>query len=258
MKTTALITGASSGIGRDLAVNHAARGGDLVLVARREDRLNRLAAEIIDKYGVDAVVLTRDLARPGGAAELHAEVASRELMVDVLINNAGFGQVGPFHEIDAARHETMIQLNVLALTQLTHAFLPEMIARGQGRVLNVASTAAFVPGPSQAVYFATKAYVLSLTEALAVELEGTGVTATALCPGATSTEFAEQAQAGRKRMFTSGAAHSAEVAEFGYAAMLRGETVAIHGRKNRLMPPLLRAVPRKTAARLAGKVMERE
>ncbi len=228
MTTTALITGASSGIGRDLAREHARRGGRLILVARRGDRLETLAAELVDRHGIAVTVLPCDLAAPGAAAALHQEVAGRGLVVDQLINNAGFGGLGRFHEMDPQRQDAMVQLNVMALTQLTRAYLPEMIARGRGRVLNVASTAAFMPGPTQAVYFATKAYVLSFTEAVAVELEGTGVTMTALCPGATVTEFADQAAAGNKRMFRAGAATSAEVAAFGYRAMLAGRTVAIH------------------------------
>ena len=221
MTTTALITGASSGIGRDLAREHARRGGRLILVARRGDRLETLAAELVDRHGIAVTVLPCDLAAPGAAAALHQEVAGRGLVVDQLINsNAGFGGLGLFHEMDPQRQAAMVQLNVMTLTQLTRLFLLVMIARGRGRVLNVASTAAFMPGPTQAVYFATKAYVLSFTEAVAVELEGTGVTMTALCPGATVTEFADQAAAGNKRMFRAGAATSAEVAAFGYRAML--------------------------------------
>lgn len=250
MNTYALITGASGGIGRDLAIEHARAGGHVILVARREDRLQALAAELIDHHGIEAITIAVDLAAPGAPARLHADIASRGLVVDTLINNAGFGGLGRFAEIEPERHARMIQLNVLALTELTRAFLPEMIARGTGRILNVASVAAFVPGPHQATYFATKAFVLSLTEALAVELEGSGVTVTALCPGATSTGFAEAAGAQKLQFFQKGAASSAAVARFGYQAMLRGQTVAIHGARNRMTPTLLRLLPRRLPPRL--------
>jgi short-subunit dehydrogenase len=256
MTSTALITGASSGIGRDLAFEHAARGGDVVLVARREDKLQAIAAELIDRHEVEAVAIACDLANPVSAPRLHQDITSRGIEIDILINNAGFGGLGRFTEIDPARHEAMIQLNVLALTQLTRAYLPEMIARGRGRIMNVASTAAFVPGPLQAVYFATKAYVLSLTEALAVELEGTGVTVTALCPGATSTEFAERAGAQRLKFFQEGTATSTDVAGFGYEQMLAGKTVAVHGTRNRMLPRLVRLLPRSVPPKLVRRMQE--
>ncbi|MBD3220628.1 SDR family NAD(P)-dependent oxidoreductase [bacterium] len=249
-----LITGASSGIGADLAREHARAGGSLVLVARRRERLEELAAELADRHDAEALILARDLTAPDAAGALHRDIAERGLEVDHLINNAGFGGLGLFHEIAPERHEAMIQLNVLALTQLTRFFLPEMIARGSGRVLNVASVAGFVPGPWQAAYYATKAYVLSLTEALAVELRGTGVTVTALCPGPTTTEFAEQAGADRLKLFESGTATSADVAAYGYRAMLRGKTVAIHGASNRMVPTLLRVLPRGVPARMVERV----
>jgi len=253
----ALVTGASSGIGRDLARIHAARGGDLVLVARRRDRLDELAAELRKEHGVTVTVRPCDLARPGAAEEIHREMSDLGLEVDVLINNAGFGGHGRFHEIDPDRHEAMIQVNVLALTKLTRAFLPAMIARRRGRVLNVASTAAFIPGPLQAVYFATKAYVLSLSEALAVELKETGVTVTALCPGATVTEFEAAADLEGSGLFKRGAASSAAVAETGYRAMLAGRTVVVHGAMNRPIPLLARMLPRRMTARIAMKAMEK-
>ncbi len=257
MATTALITGASSGIGLDLARVHASRGGDLVLVARRRDRLEELATQLHEQHGVSAVVLPCDLSLPGAAEDLHREVVERSIDVDYLINNAGFGGYGLFHDIDPDRHEAMIQVNVLALTKLMRAFLPGMIALGSGRVLNVASTAAFIPGPLQAVYFATKAYVLSLTEALAVELAGTAVTVTALCPGATVTEFEAAADLEGAGLFARGAATSMDVAETGYRAMLDGRTVVVHGIRNKPIPLLARLVPRRLAATLAMKAMQK-
>lgn len=255
MPTTALITGASSGIGRDLAHEHARRQGNLILVARRRDRLEALADDLRHQHGVDVVVLAGDLTKPDAVAGLQRTVEKRRLQVDMLINNAGFGGLGSFHQQDPGRQADMVQLNVQALTQLTRAFLPAMIARGQGRVLNVASTAAFMPGPTQAVYFATKAYVLSFTEALAVELAGTGVTATALCPGPTATEFARRAGAADRRMFRAATASSADVAAHGYRAMLAGRAVAVHGLGNRILVPLTRALPRSLVARLVGRLM---
>jgi short-subunit dehydrogenase len=257
MADLALVTGASSGIGRDLAIIHAERGGDLVLVARRRDRLEELAAAMRDRHGVTATVLARDLARPGAAAEIHREVSDLGLEVGILINNAGFGGHGLFHEADPARHTAMLQVNVTALTELTRAFLPAMIARGRGRVLNLASTAAFMPGPLQAVYFATKAYVLSFSEALAVELEGTGVTVTTLCPGATATEFEQTADLDGSGLFERGAASSRDVAETGYRAMMAGKTVVVHGALNKAVPGLMRVMPRKAAAKVARRMMEK-
>jgi short-subunit dehydrogenase len=257
MPDLALVTGASSGIGRDLATIHAERGGDLVLVARRRDRLEALAADLRDRHQVSVLVRPCDLARPGAAAEIHREITDLDLEVDILINNAGFGGHGRFGEIDPARHTAMIQVNVMALTELTRAFLPAMVARGRGRVLNLASTAAFLPGPLQAVYFATKAYVLSLGEALTVELEGTGVTVTTLCPGATTTEFEAAANLEGSGLFERGAAASRDVAETGYRAMLGGKSVVVHGAANKAIPGLLRMVPRGMAAKVARRLMEK-
>lgn len=255
MPTTALITGASSGIGRDLAHEHARRQGDLILVARRRDRLEALADDLRRQHGVDVVVLAGDLTEPGSVSALHATVQKRGLQVDVLVNNAGFGGLGCFVDQDPERLADMVQLNVHALTGLTHTFLPGMIARGHGRVLNLASTAAFMPGPTQAVYFATKAYVLSFTEALAVELAGTGVTATALCPGPTATEFARRANAADRRLFRTATATPAAVAAYGYRAMEAGRTVAVHGVGNRLLVTLARGLPRSVVARMVGLAM---
>jgi short-subunit dehydrogenase len=186
---TAVVTGASSGIGAGLATALAARGTDVVLVARRADRLSDLANRLQHDFGITAHAMSRDLVESGAAAGLVADLSAREINVDVLVNNAGFGTYSAFVEEDASRISAEITLNVAVLVELTHALLPGMVERGFGAVVNVASTAAFQPVPRMAVYGATKAFVLSFTEALWGELEGSGVKALALCPGATDTEF---------------------------------------------------------------------
>lgn len=225
---TALVTGASSGIGRELARIHAGKGGDLVLVARRVDRLKELKTELEGTHSVTVTVLAEDLGDEGAPERIHTRVADAGIEVAYLINNAGFGGRGRFDARDWATDRAMIQVNVVALTALTRAFVPDLVARGSGRILNVSSTAALVPGPLQAVYYATKAYVSSFSYALAEELRDTGVTVTALMPGATETEFAKTADMDRTSMFK--AAFSArKVAEDGYAAMMKGALDAMSG-----------------------------
>src|SRR6266550_6618870 len=217
MKETALITGASSGIGLDLARLFAKDGHDVILVARSEGKLREVAAGLERDFGVKAHVIVADLARPDAPRQLFDALP---VDVDVLVNNAGFGVTGPFAGTDLAKELEMIQVNVVALTHLTKLLLPPMIARRRGRVLNVASTAAFQPGPLMAVYYATKAYVLSFSEAIADELRDSGVSVTALCPGPTETGFAAAANVGATRLFTmSKPADSRAVAEAGYEAM---------------------------------------
>src|SRR2546423_6004428 len=193
MPSTALITGASSGIGLDLARLVAADGNNVVLVARSGDKLAELAAELESKHHIRAFVAPIDLADPGAPEELYHVLEEQGIAIDILINNAGFGTHGPFAEADLAAQMQMLQVNVAALTQLTWLFLQPMIRRKQGRIMNVASTAAFQPGPFMAVYYASKAYLLSFSEALANELHGTGVTVTTLCPGPTITGFQHRA-----------------------------------------------------------------
>jgi len=233
----ALVTGASSGIGADLARELARHGHDLVLTARREPELEALANEL-RVLGATATVITKDLALPGSARELAAELEARALQLDVLVNNAGFGDVGAFVREDPDRIDAMIQVNVASLTALTRAMVPGMVARGRGRILLVSSTAAFQPGPNMAAYCATKAYVLSLGEALARELRGTGVTLTTLCPGATSSGFASESGAENLPLFTSTLVpkmSSAAVARAGYAAMMKGKPVLVTGLVNKLV-----------------------
>ena len=196
---TALVTGASAGIGEEIARVHAEQGGDLILVARRQDRLDALAASIAQEHGVRVDVIAMDLSKTGAAKRLYTKVQEMGLVVDVLVNNAGLGAHGSFHESDLKRQTQMLQVNITALTELTHLFVQDMVDRGAGRILNVGSTAGFLPGPLQAVYYATKAYVNSFSQAIANELEGTGVTVTVLCPGPVATEFQEVADLGGGR-----------------------------------------------------------
>jgi hypothetical protein len=242
----ALVTGASSGIGADLARELARHGHDLVLTARRAEPMRALSAELA-VHGATATVIAADLSRPGAAATLVRELDARRLTVDVLINNAGLGAGGAFASSDPARVSEMLSVNVVALTELTRALLPGMVERGRGRVMLVASTAAFQPGPSMAVYCATKAYVLSLGEALGYELRGSGVTVTTLCPGATHTEFAAVANTGNSALFASPAAavmSSAEVARLGYRGLAAGKRVVITGLINKVVAASGRFSPR--------------
>ncbi len=243
---TALITGASGGIGADIARILARRGDDVVLVARSAAKLDQLAAEL-----GHARVVACDLADPGAPAKLAAEVPA----VDILVNNAGVGDFGPFAEADLAKTMGMLQLNVGALTELTRRYLPGMLERGSGRVLNVASTAAFQPGPLMAVYYATKAYVLSVSEAIAEELRGSGVTVTALCPGPTASGFQAAAAMEHSRLLAGRRLpSSARVAAYGVKAMDAGKVVAVHGLANKLLAQSVRASPRAVTRRLVRRI----
>jgi hypothetical protein len=237
MRPLALVTGASSGIGSDLAREFARHGHNLVLTARRAAPMEALAAEL-QTLGATVTVITADLSASGAAAALAANLDSRQLAVDVLVNNAGLGAGGAFHESDPRRVAETLQVNVVALTELTHALLPGMVSRRHGRVLFVASTAAFQPGPSMAVYCASKAFVLSFGEAIGYELRGTGVTVTTLCPGPTRTEFTIGANTGESVLFTGPMANvmsSAEVARQGYRALMAGKRVHVAGLMNKLV-----------------------
>ncbi len=240
-----LITGASSGIGLELARVAARNRNDLVLVARSEGKLSALREEVERMHGVGAHVLAIDLAEPRGGAHLANAIATLGIEVDILVNNAGYGTYGPFLETDLDRELQMIQLNVATVTELTKRLLPPMVARGRGRVMNVASTAAFFPGPLMAVYYATKAYVLSFTEAIAEELAGSGVTVTALCPGPTESGFQAAAKQESSRLVAGRTlATSAQVAEAGWRAMMAGRTVEIPGVTNKLTAAVPRFLPR--------------
>jgi short-subunit dehydrogenase len=249
---TALITGASSGLGAEYARLFAADKHGLVLVARRKDRLEALAGELRPAHGVRVEVVSMDLATPDGPARLFEEVGRLGLQVDFLVNNAGFGASGAFADLELSRELEMIQVNITSLVVLTRSFLPAMIARRSGRILNIGSTAGFPPGPFMAVYYASKAFVNSFTEALWYELKGTGVSATVSCPGATATEFAEVAGNSRSLLFRLGAANPKTVAAQGYRAMMKGKPMVIHGFKNKLTVQSLRLSPRAVARAVAA------
>ena len=252
-RPTALVTGASAGIGLELARVLAREGHDLVLVARREAALKELADELRDRYGAESVVVTADLAEADAGEQI--ERALGERTVDVLVNNAGFGGVGAFAERTHSDDMRMVAVNVTALTDLCKRFLPGMVARGQGRILNVASTAAFQPGPFMAVYYATKAYVLSLSQALAEETSGTGVTVTCLCPGVTDTEFHGVAGTDAQPLTSGALSMSARaVAEAGYKAMMRGKLVEIPGVHNKVGAQSIRVAPRRVVLKIVRRL----
>lgn len=255
-RETALITGASSGIGLELARLMAA-DFDLILTARNQTRLSDIAFELEAAHGNHVYAIAADLAQPQAPDQLFAEIARRGLEVDALINNAGFGAYGEFAESASQPQLEMIQVNITALTHLTRLALKGMLARHHGRIMNVASTAGFQPGPLMAVYYATKAYVISFSEAIANELQGSGVTVTCLCPGATATEFAARADMEKSRLFKMGKMSSQAVARIGYRAMMKGKTLAITGTRNWLMAESVRFSPRKLVTAIARKVQER-
>lgn len=257
LRKPALVTGASSGIGLEFAKLLAAAGHDLVLVARSEDKLQALAGKLEQKHATQSRIIAADLSKPGAATALSETLDAEGIELEILINNAGFGQFGLFCETDPRTDLDMIQVNIVALTELTKHVAQGMVARGRGRLLNVASTAAFQPGPLMAVYYATKAYVLSLTEALAVELEGTGVSVTALCPGPTASGFQAAAKLEKSKLVSGmSLPSSASVAAYGMQALMRGQTVAIPGVQNRLLVQSVRLMPRKAIARLVKRIQE--
>lgn len=258
MAETALITGASGGIGEELAKLLASKGNDLVLVARSGDKLQRLAESLTAAHKVQVHCLAVDLSTASSAAQVESFLESKKLSVDVLINNAGFGTFGPFVESDLAVELSEIQLNVTTLTHLTRLVLPAMVRRGKGRILNVASTAAFQPGPMMAVYYATKAYVLSFSEALANELKGTGVTSTCLCPGPTRTGFNERARLGNGGMLSKKSVmmDAATVARRGYDGMMKGRRLVIPGLLNKMLAHSTRMGTRGLSASIVRRIMD--
>lgn len=249
----ALITGASAGLGVEFARQLSARGKRLILVARRKDRLDALASELENARAVEA-----DLSLPGAADRLMAEIAASGEHVDLLVNNAGFGLAGRFAKLDAKRQRQMIDLNCGALVELAHAVLPSMIDRKSGEILNVASTAAFQPGPGMAVYFATKAFVLSFSEAMHEEVKKDGVIVSALCPGPTATEFGEVAgwkPAGPSaKIFVDMAADSASVVRAGLDGLEKGRAIVIPGAMNKATAQAHRFFPRSWVRKAAGSI----
>ena len=226
MKNVALITGASSGIGRELARIHAINGGDLVVVARREDELESLKIDLEKTYKIKVVVISLDLSIYGAGSALVNEVETRGIEIDFLMNNAGFGGYGEFHNRDLEKEKEMIRLNINSYVEITHGILQGMIKRKKGKILNTASIAGFLPGPLQAVYFATKAFVLSFSQAIDHEVRDHGITVTALCPGPVQTEFKNVAGMGKHPFFKK-AKSARYVALIGYRGMLKGRLVAI-------------------------------
>ncbi len=256
-KKVALVTGASTGIGKEFANIHAEQGGDMIIVARSKEKLETLKAELEDKYSVKVMVIAKDLSLPEAPKAIYDEVKSAGLEVDYLLNNAGFGGRGKFHERNWETDLSMINLNIIALTALTRLFLPDFVKRNEGRILNVSSTASLMPGPLQAVYFATKAYVTSFSNAIAEELHDTNITVTALLPGATETEFASTAGFDKKGMFKN--AFSARgVAEDGYNGMLKGKLNVISGISfsQKLMMPATKLAPKKFVLKTIRKMQE--
>lgn len=244
--TTTLITGASSGIGMELARVFAREGHDLLITARREERLNELKKELESKYGISVSVLPLDLSEINAPQALFDFAQQNNLIVDILINNAGVGDFGKFHKSDWDWQETMIDLNMKSLTHLTHLFLPEMIKLDRAYVMNVASNAAFQPGPLMSVYYATKNYVLAFSEAIANELQDTGVSVTALCPGPTKSEFQETADMQKSRLVNlMPLPDPRQVAEYGYKALINGKRVAVHGISNKIFSVVVRLLPRR-------------
>src|SRR5262252_5998599 len=244
MSEAALITGASSGLGAEYAKLFASDKKDVILIARRRDRLEALSRELSGKFGVQAQVIAEDLADVAAPKRIEGEVKRIGAQIRYLVNNAGFGITGRFAEEDAERELAVVQVNIAALVALTRAFLPGMIANGRGRILNIGSTAGFQPGPFMAVYYASKAFVISFTEALWYELKGTGVSATVSCPGATATEFSKVAGTDKSRLFAMGAMAAADVAAHAYRAMQSGKPMAVHGLKNKVLAGSVRLSPR--------------
>ena len=251
MSNTVLITGASGGIGKELATVFASHGHDLILTARNRHRLDALCKALHMRYGIRATAIPADLSEDGSAERLVRDIEHRGLQVDVLVNNAGFGDHCLFAESDSGKQEAMIRLNVLALTSLTRAVLPAMMRRRRGRVLNVASIASFLPGPYMAVYYATKAYVLSLSQALAAELKPYGITVTALCPGLVDTGFEKTADLEKTALFkTLPVSDPAAVAKYGYCITMCGKSVGVHGIPYKAMAFASRLAPRDLLARI--------
>jgi uncharacterized protein len=246
-----LITGASTGIGAALADVCAAHHHDLILVARRKDLLETRAAELSARFQVTVHVIAEDLADPDGPRRVHEAVKGLGLDVQHLINNAGVGLYGKFAGTDLNAERRMIQLNVTSVVELTKRFLPDMLERRYGRILNVASTAAFVPGPWMSIYYATKAFVLSFSEAIDYELEPAGISVTTLCPGPTESEFKVRAGSQRSRLFQAMVMDAGTVARAGYDGMMAGKTLVVPGLRNKLVPIAARLSPRSLVAKMS-------
>ena len=253
---TALITGASSGIGYELARLFAADAYDLVLIARGKEALLYAAGTLRETYGVSVIVQPTDLSQPTAPQEVVSALQRQDIHIDALVNNAGFGLCGSFTQTDVTTELEMIQVHIVTLTHLTKLLLPDLLKSRAGKILNVASLAAFQPGPLMAVYYATKAYVLSFSEALANELRETGVVVTALCPGPTRTAFHQRAGLASSRLFTGKAMDAIAVARIGYRGLLRRQTVVIPGLQNRLLAFAVKLTPRDIVTQVVRKIQE--
>ena len=258
MQNVALVTGASNGIGLELARIHAQKGGDLVLVARSEDKLIKLKNELESEYGISALVIAEDLSDSHSAQRIFELTEQQSIQIDVLINNAGFGGHGLFYQRELTSEQAMIQVNITMLTNLSHLYLNGMVKRNKGKILNVSSTASFMPGPLQAVYYATKAYVTSFSQALAEELKATNVTVTVLCPGAVATGFASAGNLEETGLWKD-AKTPASCAKIAYKDMEKGKLVSFNETMLKFMltwiVPLL---PRKMVLTMSRQLMEKK
>jgi short-subunit dehydrogenase len=257
---TVLITGATQGIGFELSKLFAQDGYSLVLVARNEQKLNDIRKSFKAEYDVGVRIIAKDLSRPDSAQEIFEQLKLENTIVNILINNAGFGHLGEFTETDWEVEQQMIQLNITTLTQLTKLFLPDMLDLNQGAIMNVASTAAFMPGPLMSVYYATKAYVFSFSQALANELKDTNITVNTLCPGATDTEFARVAEMDNSKLFSSSllsVMDAKTVARMGYKDLMNGKELTITGAMNKMLVQSVRVSPRKMVMNITRWLMDK-
>ncbi len=257
MNKLCLITGASSGIGRELAHVHAEQGGDLIIVARRRLELEELKKELETKHKIKVIPIVKDLTEKGASQWIYDFLVAEKLVVEILVNNAGFGGIGKFHERPWSRDEAMIDLNVKALVELSRLFLPDFVRNKKGKILNVASIAGLIPGPHQAVYFASKSFVISFGLALSEELRGTGVSVTTLCPGPTDSEFAKISEMDKTKMFKNSFS-SRSVAEKAYKALMRDKIIVYAAIPlwQKLFLPARHLVPTKLLLRAVGKMQD--
>jgi short-subunit dehydrogenase len=253
-KETVLITGASSGLGMELAKLFAADGSDLVLVARREERLIELADELKSEHGIEAHVLPKDLSKKSAPKEIFSHLNKENIEIDVVVNNAGFGNKGQIADLGTDLQLDMIQVNLVALTHLTRLFITGIIERGYGGILNVGSLAGFQPGPNLAVYYATKAYVLSFTEALAEEISNPNIKISCLAPGPVKTEFGEKSDLEDSLLFKMSLMEMEPVVKAGYEGFRKGQTIIIPGLKQQIVPFLNRFTPRLLVRKIAKKL----
>ena len=251
-KNTALITGASSGLGAEFAKLFAADGCDLVLIARRKERLERLAKELQAKHPIQVFVLAEDLSRPETPQRVFQDLNANEIEIETMVNCAGFGLVGTVVELSLQKQLDTVEINIATLTKLTRLFLPSMLERRSGAVLNVASTAAFQPGPNMAVYYATKAYVLSFTEALAFELRGTGVKVSCVCPGPTATEFGAASGTANSRLLRLAMLNPTKVARQAYRGLKKGKPLVVPGLRHKLARLVVPLLPRRVVQRIVA------